>query len=753
MDFEERLLQIIEQAKTPVSALVAAAAAIAEDELSEACGIFLGGPEERIALWIRSGEGLDVTRDTAEAIVRDALARITPTAGAHSGRVLIAAPLLSHARPIGALVVERGDAEPYATAELRRLAAIASHIVGVIESARLIDMIEQVRQAPVYVPAEPRPVPVGERVLHGIAASPGVAMGTAVFRQMFPRSLLRGDVAGEGPDGERIRFRDATDKTRDDLKRLQHAISSELGEEQALIFGSHLLFSRDPLLLEGVERGISRGLSAAVAVDQAQAELIARLNLVPDAYIRERIEDLEDLCSRVLSHLLGAPSEQTRAELVLSPRITPSHVVELHARGTLAIASEQGGSTSHAVLLARALGFPAVTGIPGLLSQAVAGETLVIDGDRGLVILDPSEATQQAYRALLAESARARGEAETQGDCPAATADGMRYSLCANVAFGADIDLARANRADGIGLYRTEFPFIVRDGIPTLEEQARIYRKAYDAFPSKPVVYRILDLAADKLLAGTALRPSSDAFTGYRSIRLLLEHPHILRDQVQAFAIAAAQRPLMILIPMVTSVEELRRVKALVATALGELSAEAAPSALSLGALIEVPAAVQIAAELAAESDFISIGTNDLIQYALVIDRDDPRLSSPLDAYHPAVLRMVRSVLSAAHAAGKPVSVCGEIAAEFDLACVLLALGVDTLSVTPRALPGLKQRLARFSVEPLRSAMANILALPTAAEIREAIVAHTRIAAQEGSDANSAVHMANSVGRVSTGDT
>jgi phosphoenolpyruvate-protein kinase (PTS system EI component) len=308
------------------------------------------------------------------------------------------------------------------------------------------------------------------------------------------------------------------------------------------------------------------------------------------------------------------------------------------------------------------------------------------------------------------------------------TADGRAFALRANVAFGVDIEMALANNADGIGLYRTEFPFIVRDGIPTLEEQARMYGKACQAFPHQPVVFRILDLAADKLIAGTALRPSTDAFQGYRSIRLLLDHPHILREQVQAFALAAAEGPLSILIPMVSSVDELRRVKTLIASALSEYP-ENAYSPPRIGVLIEVPAAVEIAGDLARESDFIAIGTNDLVQYALVIDRDDSRLSTPLDAYHPAVLRMVRKVVLAAHALGKEVSVCGEIAARYELACALLALDVDTLSVTPRAIPELKQRLARFAVAPLKRDMERILALPTAGELHQAIAHHAQAAA------------------------
>jgi phosphotransferase system enzyme I (PtsP) len=727
MEFEERLIQILEQASSPNSAVTAAAAAIAQDELSDACGVFLAGPEGQLTLWARSGNAFDRTRETAESIAREALSRVGPAADEQDGQAMIAVPLLLRLHPIGALVVEREAGRPYATSEVRRLVAIASHIVGVIESARLIDMIDHLPEPPARAAPVVRQLERGERVLRGIAASSGVVIGVCAFRQTFPRSRLLLDRTPSSPGEERTRLRDAVEKTRNDLKRLQATIAGELGEEQALVFGSHLLFLADPMLVERVEQGIALGLSAAAAVDRSRSEIVGKLGLVGDPYIRERIEDLEDLCSRILNYLLAPEGDRAlHPELVVSSRVTPSLVVELHGRGALGIASESGGATSHAVLLARGLGFPAVTGVTGLLEHAIPGELLIIDGDQGVVVLAPSATTLEDYRVLIERRQHARTEFARYRDRTPTSADGLRFALRANIAFGADIELAKANNAEGIGLYRTEFPFIVRDGIPTLEEQARIYRKAYHAFPDQPVILRILDLAADKLLLGGGLNPTPDVFQGYRSIRLLFDHPHILRDQIQAFAIAAGEHTLSILVPMVTSLEELRRIKELVAAALAELPETAARPAPRIGTLIEVPAAVEIAVDLARESDFLSIGTNDLMQYALVIDREDPRLSTPSDAYHPAVLRMIRRVVQAARAAGKEISVCGEIAARVELACALLALGVDALSVTPRVIPELKQRLAQVAVAPLQRDMQRILELGTAAELERALRDHVR---------------------------
>ncbi len=343
MDIEERLIRIIEQASTPSSALDAMASAVAEDEISDACGIFLAGPDGQVSLWARSGPRLDQVREPAEATVRQALERMEPIRQEHGGRVFIAAPLLSHARPLGALLVERSANVPYSAGEIQRLSAIASHIVGVIESARLIEMIEHATEPATRGDSEPPETVHTERVLTGIAASPGAAVGGCSFRQIFPRSLLRLDVAERGPDVERTRVRDAMQMTRNDLISLQTSIAGELGEEGALVFGSHLLFLVDPLLNERVDEGIRRGLSAAAAVDAARVEIVGKLRSVGDPYIQERIEDVEDLCSRILSHLLGRSTGVQRPQLVICARMTPSLVAELHGRGALRIASEHGG--------------------------------------------------------------------------------------------------------------------------------------------------------------------------------------------------------------------------------------------------------------------------------------------------------------------------------------------------------------------------------------------------------------------------
>lgn len=707
MHLGSRIVAAVAEAKSPNAALNAVTQLIAEAVEADECFVFVGRKSH--ALEPRAHFGSDVEAAVmadAKTLGEEALVALRPTPRVSTRFSLVAVPVASINHAIGAIVVLRAAASPFTAEEIMRLSGVASELVELIESVRLIETLEgDTAKSDGDEEELESPPSVGERILRGVAASPGVAIGTAIFRNTFPRALVRRERTYRGHDVETKRVRDAFEKTRNDLVRLQSAAASEIGEEQALIFGAHLLLLNDPMLTGLVDRGVLAEKPAAIAVDDAFSEIVRRLRGARDPYVQERIEDVEDLRSRILGYLVGASHPgKLDARLVVSSRTTPSLIVELKARGALGIASELGGATSHGVLLARSLGVPAVTGIERLTHEVLAGDALVIDGDEGVVVIRPTDQTRAKYERRSQTAERKRTEFLRYRDVPASTADGVRFALQANIALGTDLEIARENGADGIGLYRTEFPFIVREGLPTVEEQVRIYAKAYDAFPDGPVTFRLLDLAGDKFLPGGQLGASRDAFHGYRSIRILFDYPHVLREQVQAFAIAAAGRPLRILIPMVTSVEDIERVKQLVESALD------APRSVTYGAMIETPAAVELAADLAREVDFFSIGTNDLVQYALVVDREDPRLSSARHAYHPAILRMIRRVARKALEGGIEVAVCGEMAARPELAILLLAMGIHTLSVTPRFIPELKQALARIPLEPLRASVDVVLA-------------------------------------------
>ncbi len=732
------LLRIAERSHSLDQLLETVSSTIAREGSLKACSIFLTeSGTDRLRLRSNAGDAIlsEQTRAAAHDLATQALTKVLPASTVEASRSLLAVPLMARGHPIGAIVVESHVGPSYSAEQVEALFATAARMVGIVESAMLLDAVGRSAHEPAALGAAEtrREVSRSEQAFSGTAASPGIGIGTAVFRRSFPRELVDGDRPFRGEQAERDRVRDAFQKTRNDIARIQAAAARELGEEQALIFTSHLMLLNDPMLRDQVISGIASKSTAAAAVDAALGVFESRLREVEDPYLRERVEDLDDLRSRILGHLIVTNlRDRISDQVIVSPRVAPSLVMEMKAQGALALATEVGGTTSHGVLLARSLGIPAVTGLFGLTKHIAAMDTLIVDGTGGKVIVRPTADTLAKYRERAARDRRRRTEFAKYRQRDAQTADGVRVQLQANVALGTELRLAKENGADGIGLYRTEVPFIVREGFPTRDEQVRIYQKAYEAFPQGPIVFRILDLTGDKFLPHGSIGAAPNAFHGYRSIRVLFDYPHVLRDQVQAFVIAAGERPLRILIPMVTSMDELARVRALIASAIGQMPSETLQRAPTVGVMVEVPAAVELAAELAREVDYLSIGTNDLIQYTLVIDRENSRLASVYDAYHPAILRMIQRVIIAAHAVGKPVTVCGEMAARPDLAIALLALGVDALSVAPSAIPELKQALGAVCLKPLASAMGGVLARRSAHEVEHALKKLLRVNASGG---------------------
>ena len=736
MNISQQLAKTAAQTYSLPRILDAAVAVVVQQLGCRACSVFLLDPGDRRPT-LRAGPREDAQAassafapEVAENLAARAVSRMGPETTSGPERSLLGAPMVLRGRAVGALVVESADGHVFSAEETATLESAAAQLVGIVMNARLIEALEQHENPALLLlgagPERDEPV-TGEIVVQGIAACPGVGIGTAAFRGIHDLGPGVREIPSQGEGAEKARLRDALVKTRNDIAKLQTAAAHDIDEEHALIFSSHLLLMNDPALLDRMDRALGSGVSAPVAIDDALTELANLLGAVPDAYLQERVDDIDDLRGRLLSHVLRAgPRAKQEGQVLMTKRIPPSLVVELKAERAQGIVTEVGGATSHGALLARALGIPAVTGVAGLLGKVRVGDLVIVDGDAGKVVLRPDAETLDVYRARAQRAERLRTEHAKYRDTPLTTADGVRVGLLANIAVASDLATARDNGAEGVGLYRTEFPFIIREQFPTREEQVRIYRRAYEVFPEGPIHFRVLDLGGDKFLPGSSLGAPRSPFHGYRGIRVLFDHPHILRDQVQAFALAAAGRPLSILIPMVNSMEELRHVKELVAAALAALPAGEVPRAPALGVMIEAAAGVEVATDLAREADYLSLGTNDLVQYALVVDREDSRMSSPRDAYHPAILRMVRRVVLAAHAAGKPVSVCGEMAARPELAAALVALGVDSLSVVPTAIPELKQAFASFEIRRLTEAMDDTLACCDARTLEAALRSHLR---------------------------
>jgi phosphotransferase system enzyme I (PtsP) len=753
MNLPHELSLVIQRSHSLTTILDSAVQIVARHMGTDVCSIYLLDPVRR-RLRLMATQGLDkgalgkVSLALGEGLTGLAVAEMrslaVEDASSHPGfryfpetheelyQSFLAVPLAIRNRPVGAIVVQTRERRKYSEEEIQTLTAIAAQLVGMVENARLIEALDRGEEGSAFL-AEVRrwqtpstaieAAPAVDVEREGIPISPGIAIGEAVFRGSIDFEQELSEVSVRSVEEEKRRLVDALEKTRSDILSIQKAAEKEADEEHALIFSSHLLLLNDPVLHQRVEQAIEGGRSAAAAVHGALTEYENRLLRVADPYIRERVEDIRDLDSRILSYLLSSGPQGTRLadRVVVTRGLPPSLVVELKAEGALGLITEYGGATSHGALLARSMRIPVVTGILGLFEAINSGDRLVVDGTAGRVVVNPSAESLARYREQAALVEHRRTESLRFRHLPAQTADGREVQILANIAVAADLAAALEYGAHGVGLYRTEFPFLIREDFPTREEQVRIYSRAYEYFPQGPINFRILDLGADKFLLNSGVMTERNPFSGYRSIRVLLDHPHVLKDQVQAFALAAAEKPLSILIPLVSSLDELRRVKRLIAEALASLSVDGVQRDPEIGIMVELPATVEIASYLAKEVDYLSIGTNDLIQYALAVDRESSRLSAWSDPYHPAILRMVRRTVLAAHAEGRKVSVCGEMASDGQLALVLLAMGVDSLSVTPSAIAELKQALASRVVAPLASEVDSILGLADARSIRRRV--------------------------------
>ncbi len=747
MTIERDIPFLVDRLHSLPDILAQAVERIARDMSAEVSAIFLLGPaDDRLHLVAAVGLGEGLVGHASmepDGILGEAMARMRPVeaelsripelagaAGARPGHpsVSLCVPIALRNRPIGILAVRPLGLGAYSRPEVARLTTIACMLGSIIANARLLDALDHGVVGHYMATGAPRlrsgESPGEERILYGSGVSPGVAIGEALYRGAVELSDEAHATRSLGAAKEHARARDAFEMARNDILRIQRATMHESDEEHATIFSAHLLLLGDPSLSARVERAIDAGSSAHVAIDHALSELVRRLQSVEDSYLQERVEDIHDLRSRLLDHLLGGPPRSAVEDrVVVTGRIPPSLVVELKTERARGLAAEMGGTSSHGVLLARSMGIPTVTGVEGV-TEIPPRERIIVDGTRGMVIVAPREETVARYRDEMRGMEQARTEFLIYRDRPACTKDGVRVALQANVGIAGDLAVARENGAEGVGLYRTELGFIVRGHFPSREEQTRIYARAYEHFPDSPVNFRLLDLGGDKFIPGHGVPVSRNAFHGYRSIRVLFDYPHVLRDQVQAFALAAGTRPLRILIPMVTSLEELRRVRALVREALDELPMDVtAQRQPQFGVMIETPAAVELTDHLAREVEFLSIGTNDLIQYSIVVDREDSRMASPNDYYHPAIVRMIRRAVLAAHAAGKSVTVCGEMTARKEAALLLIALDVDGLSVSPGEIPRLKQAIATSEVGPLRAAVGRILSLPDLESVRRTVEA------------------------------
>ncbi len=567
-------------------------------------------------------------------------------------------------------------------------------------------------------------MPSSPRILIGIAAAPGLASGPAVLWEEAAVEVPRR--GGCRPDDERRRLDAAREAAQVEIQRLRDKVASETGPAEAAIFDAHLLFLDDGALLGLVQTALERGVNAEAAWLDAVEHFAGQLERLPDKTLRARAADVRDVGRRVLDHLLGRRQSGpplAHPAVVVARDLAPSQLAALDVERVRAFCTAEGGPTSHTAILARAWGKPAVVALGPAILQVAAGALLLVDGARGEVVVDPDPATVEEFSARAAAADRRRREELRAAAQPARTRDGHRVEVAANV--GAVEEAAEALRqgAEGIGLVRTEFLYLNRQTPPSEDEQLAAYRAILETMGTRPVVIRTLDIGGDKPLPYLPMPAEANPFLGWRAIRISLQRPELFVPQLRALLRASPGHDLRIMFPLIATPAELRRAKAALAQAADEVRAAGHPIAerVQVGMMVEVPSAVVLADIFAAEVDFFSIGTNDLTQYTLAADRGNERVAALSDAIHPAILRQIQRVVEAGHAAGRWVGVCGELAGDPEAVPILLGLGLDELSMTPRAIPAAKAVIARWSLAAARELAHKALQMDSAEAVRELV--------------------------------
>ena len=558
----------------------------------------------------------------------------------------------------------------------------------------------------------------------GIAASPGIGVGPIHVIVAEEYAVREFTIPADRIEEEIGFFERALDASRRDLAQIRHGIAAELGESEAAIYDTQMLMVDDPELRRAVSASIRGRRNAGISFRDYMAGVAARLERVENEYLRERRADIMDIERRVLRHLMGdgrrALHVLEHPSVVIAHEIGPSDVALLDRDRVLAFVAEVGGRTSHSALVARGRGIPAVVGVRGVMQAARPGQTGIVDGFRGEVELDPAPAVVTRYRARRARMDKGLDELAAMRDEPAVTPDGRRVELAANIELPGEIDHVLEVGADGIGLFRTEFFYLDRAELPSEDEQYRAYRTVAERMAPRPVIFRTMDLGGDKVASYLGTTHETNPFLGYRGIRFALAHPEVFRAQIRAIYRAGVHGRARMMFPMIASVEELRAALALCRQATGELDAQKASfdRELEIGIMIETPSAVWVADLLAREARFLSIGSNDLIQYTLAMDRDNERLAHLYEPLSPAVLRSLRHIVHAGHGAKRWVGVCGEMAGDPRTAVLLTGMGVDELSVSCFDLPRVKAAIRSVPATRAREIAEQALARESAEDVR-----------------------------------
>jgi len=567
-------------------------------------------------------------------------------------------------------------------------------------------------------------------VLDGSPASEGIASGRVFLLDWGIPEVVHQTVQADDVPREVARFHEARDWAKGRLEEMKAATEARLGPVEARIFDPQLLMLDDPEVVEGTLRYIEENhLTAQRAFEWRMLELQARWSRTSHPMVLDRLNDLEDVVIRVLHHLLGHhdPSDlsgMNEGVILVAPNLTPSLIIQVDARHVAGIATDHGTRTAHWAMLARSMQIPTVVGVGSVSRRAREGDDAIVDGRIGRVVLDPDESDREVFRSRQERLLVWEEEVAVIAEMESTTLDGQTISLRANLDLPVEAEQARAHGAEGIGLFRTEFLVVGRNTMPGEEEQFQAYRQVAEAFPESAVYIRTFDLGGDKFPMFLNMPQEDNPFLGWRAIRVCLDRPDLFRTQLRALLRATAHGDVRIMLPLVNDVEEVRQVRELLAEEEDQLTRSGIPynAGYKLGVMIETPAAALDAAELARHCDFFSIGTNDLVQYTLAVDRTNTRLAHLYNPFHPAVVRQLHQVARVSRAAGIEVSVCGEMASNPLGAFLLIGLDIGALSMAWPSLPEIKKVIRDVRMEDARQAARKALAAPTSADVTRCLV-------------------------------
>jgi phosphotransferase system, enzyme I, PtsP len=739
---------------------------VAERMETEVCSIYILDRQNK-RLTLRATMGLDeesvgkVSMGTGEGLTGLVIERMKPVTvvdalkhprykyfpETHEERFhsFLGVPLIEQKLPLGVLVVQTSRRREFSRDEIRLLTTISAQVSSILVQARLADslrskeeerkeyqkrMVEALRKLRSYEGRRrERAAGAHQRWrgrLKGLAASPGFGRGRAyVLEPRMEISAIQKKKA-KNPEREMERFRAAVERGIEQINVVKHRMSSLISKEEGAMFDVYRLILEDPAIIQQIEAQIRKEkVVAEYAIRVVFEQYLQSIAQIDDDYLRERTGDVKDAAQRLLENLSGATAQHIEIPedaVLVAEDLSPADLSMLEGDRFRGIVLATGGVTTHASILAKSFEIPSVVAIENLLESVHQGDSLVVDGNAGVVYVNPSQEITREYDRLVGDYAALNRELEELKDEPAETIDGHRVSLYANIGLLSDIAFAHMHGAQGVGLYRTEIAFLAHRDFPSEEEQYSLYKRVVEGMAEKPVTIRTLDIGADKYpsyIRSPSVEPNP--FLGWRSIRISLEVEEVFKTQLRAILRVGDLGRVRMLIPMVSSLEEILKIKELVAEAKEELHHEGTPfdRQMELGIMVEVPSAVQLADRFLREVDFLSIGTNDLIQYILAVDRSNRRVADLYEPLHPAVLAALHTTIEAGKKEGKRVGMCGEMAGDPLSALLLLGMGLEEFSMGSLYVPVIKKTIRSISYQAAKSAAQIVLQMDTVGEIKK----------------------------------